>query len=426
MDKIPLFAELKVDTAPITSKELRKAVRRFKDGKAVGPDEIPIEYWKIVLNSCSHGAHWLLNFCNSVWLGRRVPDSWHLQQVVMIFKKGDSADCGNYRPICLLNSAYKLFAMVLLVRLLEAGADDRMHSSQFGFRPGRGTEHALHCARRAIDVATALRDSPLHLMALDWRKAFDSISPESLLTALQRFGVPQHMLEVVRSIYSDRKFVVKECGIKSGLGTQHSGVCQGCPLSPFLFGIVMTVLMHDAYKSLGEETLQESYSGRLYDILYADDTLLLGVNARHVEELADAVERTGLQYGLTLHWGKTQALSINANQRLQKPDGSPIEDHGHLIYLGALIDANGRPDSELSRRIGMAAGDFQRLQKLWSHASVSVADKLKCLNAFVTSRLLYGLSTMVLVECQRRRLDGLYARCLRRILRIPAAYVSRV
>ena len=64
--------------------------------------------------------------------------------------------------------------------------------------------------------------------------------------------------------------------------------------------------------------------------------------------------------------------------------------------------------------------------KPWSHANVSQQDKLTCFNSFVVSRLLYALSTMQLVRSQRRRLDGFYARCLRRVLHIPAAFVSRI
>ena len=222
----------------------------------------------------------------------------------MICKKGDAADCGNYRPICLLNSAYKVSAMLILRRLLDAGADDRIIESQFGFRPNKNTEHALHCARRAVDMAMALQKGSLHLMALDWRKAFDSINPDGMLKALKRFGLPQHILDLICSIYTNRCFMVKECGMKSGIGYQNSGVYQ---LSPFLFRFFMTILMHDACKALGDTSRQDLHGGHLYDISYADDTLLLGVNARHVEELAQAVEQAGLQCDLTLHWGKTKA-----------------------------------------------------------------------------------------------------------------------
>ena len=44
----------------------------------------------------------------------------------------------------------------------------------------------------------------------------------------------------------------------------------------------------------------------------------------------------------------------------------------------------------------------------------------------IVSKLTYGLSVTWLPAAQRRRIDGFYARCLRRILRIPAAYFSRI
>ena len=74
----------------------------------------------------------------------------------------------------------------------------------------------------------------------------------------------------------------------------------------------------------------------------------------------------------------------------------------------------------------MASKDFFKLQKLWGHSAVSKKQKLTCFHSFVVTGLLYGLSTLWLAQSQRRRLDGFYARCLRRIYRIPAAYVSRV
>ena len=57
---------------------------------------------------------------------------------------------------------------------------------------------------------------------------------------------------------------------------------------------------------------------------------------------------------------------------------------------------------------------------------MSLCDKLKFFNAFVLSKLRYGLATVWLVTAQRRRLDGFVARCLRRVLRIPASFVSRI
>ena len=426
MSETPLFEVLPVNQQEITMSELRAALKKFRLGKASGPDDIPIEYWQAVVFNPGQGADWLLSFCNCIWSGQSVPQSWHLQRVAMVFKKEDPAICGNYRPICLLNSAYKVFAMIILRRLLEAGADERMWASQFGFRPKRNTEQALHCVRRAIEAAQGHKNGRVHLLALDWAKAFDSINPQALLMSLRRFGLPDHVLNVISSIYSDRQFFVEECGVRSCAAPQSSGICQGCPLSPFLFGIVMTTLMSDAYDLLGQSARHDCDLGLLYDILYADDTLLLGSAACHVEELANAVAIVGLQYGLSLHWQKTQALSVGTATPLRRPDGTVINDSGTMIYLGGLLASNQGSQSELSRRIGLAASTFRSLAKVWSHSGVQVVDKLKYFNCFVISVLSYGLSTLPFTKEQSRRMDGFHARCLRRILKIPAAFYSRI
>ena len=71
---------------------------------------------------------------------------------------------------------------------------------------------------------------------------------------------------------------------------------------------------------------------QLSDILYADDTLLLGVSPQDVEALAAAVETHGAQYGLTLHWGRTQAIAVANDVQLKRPDGTSIPNADSLIY----------------------------------------------------------------------------------------------
>ena len=234
-----------------------------------------------------------------------MPKTWHLSRVAAIYKKGDPGDCGNYRPICLLNAAYKIFAMVLFRRLIDAGADSRIWSSQFGFRPGSSTEDALHSVRRAVERAWGEKGGQLHLLALDWRKAFDSIDPAAMFNALRRFGLPARFLRVVEAIYTNREFFVNDSGQTSQKRRQCSGICQGCPLSPFLFIIGMTVIMHDAVvASLAQGPALAYADKRLFDVLYADDTLLLGSSAPDGEAFAGEVEKIRGTYGMSLHLGK--------------------------------------------------------------------------------------------------------------------------
>ena len=97
-----------------------------------------------------------------------------------------------------------------------------------------------------------------------------------------------------------------------------------------------------------------------------------------------------------------------------------------MIYLGGLLQYEGRGDSELSRRLGLATADFKTLEKVWLHSSLGAKRKIEIFKACVLSVLRYGLETMWLGKAARRRLDGFHARCLRKILKVPPAYYSRI
>jgi hypothetical protein len=264
------------------------------------------------------------------------------------------------------------------------------------------------------------------VLALDWAKAFDSISPSAMIVALRRFGVTEHVLRVTQAIYSERSFKVVDCSQKSRQHAQNAGISQGCPLSPFLFVMIMTILMRDATESLSNTDKQLLERGGLTELLYADDTLLLSVNSGSLERLLAAVSDAGARYGLELHWGKLQLMRVRCEDTVRKPEGGCIESKPGLSYLGTVISEDGRIGKELARRIGAAHSDFRSLVRLWRHTSVRRVRKLEIFNAVIVSRLLYGLSSAWLNTSERRRLDGFQNRCLRSIWGIAPSFISRV
>ena len=88
--------------------------------------------------------------------------------------------------------------------------------------------------------------------------------------------------------------------------------------------------------------------------------------------------------------------------------------------------ADGRIGSELSRRLGAARADFEKLRRVWQHANLPVKRKAAIFDACVVAKLLYGLSSTCLTQVERRRLDGFHARCLRKVFRIAPSYYSRI
>ena len=237
---------------------------------------MPAEFWKTICVQDSLCCRWAVCLCNKVWCSGHVPDDWHEAVVSAIFKKGDPASCENYRPISLLAIGYNLFATILLRRLKPAGADARIWPTQFGFRTGRGCANALFVARRLLEQTCAAKNGSLVFLALDWAKAFDSISPDGLIVALRRFGIPDGFCAMIHAIYSGRKLVVRDAGHTSEPRPQHFGISQGCPLSPFLFSIVMTVLLFDASAKFAMEVeTKQPCVLPVNELVYADDTLVV-------------------------------------------------------------------------------------------------------------------------------------------------------
>ena len=99
---------------------------------------------------------------------------------------------------------------MLKQRLLDSGADAKLWFSQFGFRRSRSTLDAVFVARRRIEVAMANWGGRLSLLALDWRKAFDSVNVDALIFALRRFGIPPKLLRVISHSHAERFFVVRD------------------------------------------------------------------------------------------------------------------------------------------------------------------------------------------------------------------------
>ncbi|KAK3555793.1 hypothetical protein QTP86_028917 [Hemibagrus guttatus] len=91
--------EQKVDK--IRKDEVRKALKRMKSGKAVGPDDIPVEVWKCLGEAA---VEFLTSLFNRVLESEKMPEEWRRSVLVPIFKnKGDVQSCSNYRGIKLMS-----------------------------------------------------------------------------------------------------------------------------------------------------------------------------------------------------------------------------------------------------------------------------------------------------------------------------------
>ena len=129
---------------------------------------------------------------------------------------------------------------------------------------------------------------------------------------------------------------------------------------------------------------------------------------------------------MDLHWDKFQLMQIGCEVGLKTPEGKLIPPKDTLAYLGATIYNTGSVSSELNRRLGAAWNKFCKYARAWKRSSIHAIRKIEVFQSLITTKVMYSLSTAWLNKAERRRLDGFQARCLRKILNIPPAFVCRI
>ncbi|XP_046972435.1 uncharacterized protein LOC124539180 [Vanessa cardui] len=169
----------------ISMDEVTTAVKSMKNGKALGPDDIPVEVWKILK---IEGCMWLTLFFNKLLHEETIPQEWCSSSLVPIFKnKGDVQDCNNYRGIKLISHTMKVWEKVIERRLRE---ESEITENQFGFMPGRGTMDAIFALRQLCEKYRRAYKN-LHMVFIDLEKAYDRVPREVLWWALKEKGGKQ-------------------------------------------------------------------------------------------------------------------------------------------------------------------------------------------------------------------------------------------
>lgn len=423
---------------PPTLEEIMRAIRRTSSGKASGRDNIPAEIYKVAGPKALEYFH---DIISQIWRDEKMPSDFRDALIVALYKnKGSKADCGNYRGISLLSIAGKIFARVILNRLIMM-AENILPEAQCGFRPGRSTVDMIF-AMRQIQEKCIEQNMPLYSVFIDLTKAFDTVNREALWTILERIGCPPKFIKMIQLFHTGMKGQVLVGGSVTEEFDITNGVKQGCVLAPVLFNIFFTSMLSHSCKNLEKGIyLKYRMDGSLFDLrrlqaktktstvllreaLFADDCSLNAHSEEDLQIMLDHFSEASKLFGLTISISKTEVLHQPV-PRTSPPtpnitiDGNSLKNTANFKYLGSIISSDGSLDQEVDLRIRKSSQALGRLRhKVLRQHNIKLSTKLKVYNAVVLSSLLYGAETWTLYKRHLNKLEQFHQRALRSILGI--------
>ena len=117
--------------------------------------------------------------------------------------EGDQRFITNWRPLTLQNTLYELISATLANRL-KPTLDKIIGKSQMAYIPGR---YIAECTRNTYNIFTHTKENnlPGMLLLIEFKKAFDSINFEFIVTTLEIFGFGEDFIKWITIILGWKK-----------------------------------------------------------------------------------------------------------------------------------------------------------------------------------------------------------------------------
>ena len=180
---------------------------------------------------------------NKVWKGEEFPERWKEGVISPIFKKGDREKVNNYRGITILNTAYKIYAMVLEKRLKEELEKNHIipEKTQAGFRSGRSTTDNIFILNYVSNRETQKKGGKLYTFFADLSAVFDNMDRVKLQNIMKRMEISKRLRMRIGEIYKETRNTIKVNGEmsskfwttkggKTGMSTESNviyNICSG-------------------------------------------------------------------------------------------------------------------------------------------------------------------------------------------------------
>ena len=340
--------------------------------------------------------------------------------LIPIPKKSSSTSVDTTRPICLLTSIYKLYAIIVFQKVRDR-VKEFVSWTQAGFIRGRSCSNNLWILRRVAERSIEF-NVPVYCALVDYKGAFDALNRTTLGRVLSLF-LPPSMVRRVISLYFDAKAKVMVSGVEGPEFDLFRGVRQGCPASPSFFTVALAFISWSFRLTFEGIKLVHHH---LSTLEYADDQILFTLSPDALQDMLNFIVENAAPFGLRLSPAKCELICFHRIGSIDKTSLPQIQVadkvlswKSSVVYLGSRIAEDGNTLAAIKHRICCAETVVKRLNdRVFAHRSVDNKLKAHFIESAVFSSLLYGLEYCSVGIRDRRCLDGFFLRLAKRVMHI--------
>lgn len=287
--------------APITVDDVEFSELKYKS--ASGPDGITVKRWR----SIPYDQRSLIY--NVLMLHGHIDPDLLLARTIFIPKVDRPESPDKFRPIGITSVITRQLHRIFAKRLRAfRGYDDR----QKAFCNVDGVAENLLLLKAIMDDSQRERNE-LHIVSIDIRKAFDSVSHSSIIQTLTSLACPRPFIDYIKWVYDHATTNLHYGGYKQKVKILN-GVLQGDPLSP----VVFNYLIDRALQNLDDNIGYSLKDKQINCMAFADDIILVSGSVEGMKHNLKKLIESLNELGLDINIQKSHAISLMFDGKQKK------------------------------------------------------------------------------------------------------------
>ena len=269
---------------PVRRKEVKKIMKKLKNTKAMGRDQIPTEVIKKYRSVIGPPLTHLINLC----LRKKVyPRGWKIGHIRPLAKSGNLTQAKNWRPIVLNCVLSKILESVINIQMMSHMEGWSLYSdSQHAYRHSRSCSSALQDLN-SIQADLRNRGKVVSTLTTDVSAGFNLISKEILIPKMRKFGFDESACDTLENYLTERRTkVLIEDAISDEINLD-TGVGEGTCLGPGFFSTGVSEISMVARRTEARALEEYNIVVEAYTDEFADDASgVLGANTEQELQIA--------------------------------------------------------------------------------------------------------------------------------------------